>query len=248
MLTSQTIFEVVKEVGVNLFANMIWVLLGICITLLTKFFFSKRPAKRLWGLHNPKKLVICAASTSQNTGKYIRYSTGIGQVRALTYITTSLNIAYKSIDSRKIYLANEDLRHYIENDIIILGGLKNNKIADLFLAKIKDLNIVSQSREGFIHWHKNDKVYKASFDENVVTKDYGIICKISNPFCSNNETKLILFAGCHTYGTLAAAKLFCENLYKKIKVNKNKNVCILVACDVINEYPVSINIIDHVEF
>jgi hypothetical protein len=64
---------------------------------------------------------------------YHRPATGIGQVRALTLATRSLNQAYsKKFDVRNILLSDENLQERIENDILILGGPKNNRVAAKF--------------------------------------------------------------------------------------------------------------------
>ncbi len=49
-----------------------------------------------------------------------------------------------------------------------------------------------------------------------VVMDYGLIVRASNPFTSRDRTA-ILFAGSHTYGTIAAAKFFTEDLHKYLR-------------------------------
>jgi len=71
---------------------------------------------------------------------------------------------------------------------------------------------------------------------------------MKNPFASTANTKLILFSGCHTYGTIAAAKYFCETIQKQIRLKMHENLAVLVSCDVIDGYPVSIKLEDSINF
>ena len=48
-----------------------------------------------------------------------------------------------------------------------------------------------------------------------IVMDYGLIVRTYNPFTSRDHTT-ILFAGSHTYGTIAAAKFFTEDLHKHL--------------------------------
>ena len=72
--------------------------------------------------------------------------------------------------------------------------------------------------------------------------------KMKNPFASTANTKLVLFSGCHTYGTIAAAKYFCETSQKQVPFKKDENIAFLVSCDVVDGYPVSIKLEDSVKF
>ncbi len=66
---------------------------------------------------------------------------------------------------------------------------------------------------------------------------------MKNPF-SSSENTILLFSGCHTYGTIAAARYFTENLYKEaIKGKKiNQNIAAIVSCEVQDGWPISIHL------
>ena len=85
---------------------------------------------------------------------YHRPATGIGQVRALTFATGSLNQAYsKKLDIQNIILSVSSSRS-IENDILILGGPKNNKVAEKFLSLLHDEQPAMQI-DSIIVWRVN---------------------------------------------------------------------------------------------
>ncbi len=239
-----------QDLFINLLASLIWFLLGLFVYHTSRLFILIKPTKKLWNLYNQKNLIICVAASAQiDTGRYLRPTTGIGQVRAIGYIIESLSAAY-DVKIENIFLSTDQVQKQIEKDLIVLGGPKNNEISKLFLEKIKNLKIVQQNSDG-IQWLKNgEKTYAGLTENGVIIKDYGLIIRIENPFSSINKTSFCLFTGCHTYGTIAAAKYFTENYIKDIKIytKKKKNIIILVECDVINEYPTSLKMLEKHEF
>ena len=85
----------------------------------------------------------------------------------------------------------------------------------------------------------------------MVVKDYGLIIRGKNQFCNKSEkSTFCLFTGCHTYGTIAAAKYFTEEYIKEITIftKKKDNIIFLVECDIIDGFPVAIQIIKRYEF
>lgn len=233
------------ELFTSLVANVIWALLGVLGVYTYRVIFNILPTKRLWKLRDPKNLLICVAtSTRTDTGKYLRPATGIGQVQALALIFPSLSSAYRDVQVKNILLSDEQMQSRIENDLIILGGPKNNQITRKLLDKLRDLQYLDQIENDII-WRAqpNPKRFTPTVINGIVTRDYGIIVRMENPFSPDNNT-VCLFSGGHTYGTVAAAKYFVSNLYNQSRFRKNhgKNFVMVIGCDVIGGYPVSINV------
>jgi hypothetical protein len=225
---------------INLVSNSIWVALGVIATLCIRYIYIVLPTKRLWGIVFPEKTIICTSTVKTDTGEYTRPATGIGQLKAITYLVTSLNKAYKKIDFKNILYSEEEIKQNIENDLILLGGPKNNQITKLFFERFDFHNIVLQNINGVIYWQETNQVFKGEIINGKVTKDYGLIVRMDNIFSSSRKTRLILFSGCHTYGTIAAARFFCECFPKEI--NKKDNYILLISCDVIDGYPIKIKL------
>ena len=98
----------------------------------------------------------------------------------------------------------------------------------------------------------SEKECNGTRDNKTVVKDYGLIIRMINPFSLRKEkpTSVTIFCGCHTYGTIAAAKYFTQthiSEYKGFKKIK-PNIAILVECDVVDGYPVGISKIKQHEF
>lgn len=241
----------IENVLLGILTSFIWFILGILAVKLSRLYLLQNPIKSLWKISDPKKLIICAStSIKTDTGEYYRPSTGIGQLRALGQIIESLGKAY-NIRIQNILLSINQIQNQIENDIILLGGPKNNEITKLFLDKIKSLKILYQ-KNSTIYWqmNKTNVEYSGISKDKKVVKDYGIAVRMKNPFDSRRQSYISLFSGSHTYGTIASAQYFTKYYIKKTKgIKKFKdNLFILVECDVVDGFPVNIKIKEFYEF
>ncbi len=127
----------VHAVLINLLSNVVWLTVGACGAWVIYFVSIRLPRRRLWRLADPANLTVCASnSTNTNTGVYPRPSTGIGQVRALALAINSLYTAYRrKLDIRHILLSTDHVQDRMENDLLLLGGPKTNRVsAELFKA------------------------------------------------------------------------------------------------------------------
>ena len=243
----------IENIYGNLVASFLWFILGNITFYIYRLYKVVKPTERLWKIADHKNLIICAAtSTKTDTGKYVRPSTGIGQVRALGYAIESISKAY-NIKIQNILLSDDQVQKQIEKDIIILGGPKNNIISRLFLDKLTSIKDIIDQEGNTIIWKvKNEeKEFNAIEKEQKVVKDFGLIIRGQNPFANgNSKTSFSLFTGCHTYGTIAAAKYFTEDyIHQQPLFSKGyKNVILLVECDVIDGFPVAVQTIKKYEF
>lgn len=230
---------------INIFASIIWFLFGVTGLWMSKKIVIVMPLKKIWRIRSPKELVICiATSTKTDTGEYFRPATGVGQARSLAIVYASLSKAYKNIQVKNILLSIDPIQNQIEHDLILLGGPKNNDFSRILLKKIEQLKIVNQN-ESTIYWlHNNSQdSYIGTTNDKRVTTDYGLIIRMENPFVTHSaKPSIILLSGSHTYGTIAAAKYFTENLVKEhlLLSSTKKNLFIIVECDVFDGYPVGI--------
>jgi hypothetical protein len=225
-------------------SNLIWLLIGVAAAYLLKYVSIIRPSKRLWQLKQPEKLIFCLSTSIIDTGEHRRPSTGVGQVRALTYAITSLNKCYKNVNFKNVMLSEEQIKTNIENDLLLFGGPKTNQITKLFFEKFDYLNIIHQADDSSIYWQKTNRVYRGEIINGVVLRDHALIIKIDNLFAYKSGTKLILFSGSHTYGTIAAAQYFCEILQKDKKIKPNTNFAALLSCEVVDGFPSHIKLED----
>jgi len=243
----------IHSVLINLLSNAVWVPVGMLIAWLAYFIGVRLPHRRLWRLADPSKLTVCASnSTNTNTGVYSRPSTGIGQVRAMALAINSLNAAYhKQLDVMHILLSTDHIQDRMENDLLILGGPKTNRVAaELF--KAIEYEQPALQVKNTIYWRVKQRngqwiddgvvEYEGHAVNRKVTQDYGLIIRMQSPFTSKART-VILFSGSHTYGTVAAAKYFTESKdIRRLLKRKQQNLVALVSAQVIDGYPTKLRL------
>jgi hypothetical protein len=243
----------VHSVLLNLLSNLIWVPVGALAAWLGYFIGVRLPHRRLWRLADPTRLTVCASnSTNTNTGVYSRPSTGIGQVRALALALSSLYAAYrKKLDVRHILLSTDHIQDRMEDDLLILGGPKTNRVSAEFLNAIQYEQPVFQVKT-VIYWRVHQRngqwvddgmlEYDGHAVNRKITQDYGLIVRMRSPFTSRART-VILFSGSHTYGTLAAAKYFTESKdLRRLLKKKQQNLVALVSAQIIDGYPTKLRL------
>jgi hypothetical protein len=242
--------EEMHSIVISLLTNLIWLPIGALLTLIGFWLKVRLPNRKLWQISDPSSLVVCAAaSTSTNTGVYRRPATGIGQVRALTVAIRSLTRAYsRNLDIQNILLSIDPLHDRIENDLLILGGPKNNQLAGRFLDLLADEQPAMQTGSTILwrvdrargKWVSQGALeFEGQAVNRQVVTDYGLIIRAQSPFTSRNRT-VILFTGSHTYGVVAAAKFFAENLQphlRKLIREGRKNFAVLVSAYIVDGYP-----------
>jgi hypothetical protein len=172
------------------------------------------PARRLWRLSDPRSLHICISTSAKtDTGEYIRFSSGLGQIRALALIAPSLHRAYKGFDVQRVLLSEDEIADRYEGDLIILGGPKNN-IAAKEIMSLLEQRLPGSLIEPKVIWTADGKSveYAAICTGDDLKEDYGIVIRATNPY--NSKRKVFVFAGGHTYGTTAAARFFTAEFAK----------------------------------
>jgi hypothetical protein len=253
----------VHNIFINLISNFIWfpisALVGALVVSVFYFFQVRLPKRRLWRLANPKNLVACASNAAiMDTGVYLRPATGIGEVRAIILVVESLGRAYTGkLDIKNMLLPSDDmLRQRYENDLLLIGGPKHNKITASFLslAEARQLLPFQQTPDAIIwkcnkiagKWVDDGAVtYTSKVENKNIIQDYGIVVRMQSPFTSNKRT-VILLSGIHTYGTIAAAKFFTEDMQKGwlwfFRLRK-RNVAALVRTHIIDDYTANVELI-----
>lgn len=185
------------------------------------------PARRMWRYAKPESLVIVVSSSGVvDTGQYGRPTTGIGQVRALAILAPRLTRAYRKVDLERVRMSSQALGHELESDLLILGGPKTNECAELLLDQLRPRLPLSVSGN-VITW--NGTTYEGVADEGHVTRDFGYIVRVPNPFAPHH--RIVIVAGSHTYGGVAAARWWAENGHGR---SLPRDVAVLVEAHVVS--------------
>ncbi|MFQ5577949.1 MAG: hypothetical protein ACE5G8_13275, partial [Anaerolineae bacterium] len=182
---------------------------------------------RFWQI-DEKTSLLCVISylRPRLTPQYWRPMTGFGEIQGLSSIYYSLDRAFENVpvEDDALYFGTEFPRVGWKGSIIILGGDDNNDVMKAIKAqflKKGDYKLPIDFEYETLLWKDEPKVKckglvcrdddgvtlfepKINQDQNVDI-DYGLIARFPNPF--NFQSKLFIFAGCHTYGTAAAARV-----------------------------------------
>lgn len=178
---------------------------------------------RFWRLSAGESL-FCAVSTLEYkyTGWYNRPMAGFGEIQGYASIVYSLTRAYETTVMRDAGLFSDNFPFNIQlgNSLVLLGGDDKNKVtADMikefqrigcklpFRFKYEETEnreetgvkyLICEDEEG------NEKKYEPIKRDRI--EDFGIVARLPNPF-DRHHSRLFIFAGCHSYGTAAAARV-----------------------------------------
>ena len=176
-------------------------------------------------LEEPEKRQKPEAEEFLRLGKF-------GDIDSLVVVYTSLSKLYPQLNIK--FCTGEEFDQqqgnpYAEN-LILLGGPDYNKITRLFM-KHTPFRFAKKKGTTVLKNKTNNKFFQAKFVRsggNETVTDYGFFFKIPNP--RNEQKKLIMINGIHTYSVYGAAK--CFSVYDETETNILRDNC----KKVINEF------------
>lgn len=203
----ENILDSGKEIAINLIAA------GVVALLTAVWGWNRiRVARKIWPFRGRKFTAILSTSVQTPTGQYLRPASGIGQIRALAILVPSIVRAWRrKVDVSDVMLC-QDVTSEVNNDLVLLGGPKNNSVTDSFLQQLGTAHPDAPSQtDSVIDWSgayyqaKHGKPGQGSGTRvsSATQRDYGLIIRWSNPF--DRSKVVILLAGASTYGTIAAS-------------------------------------------
>ncbi len=162
-------------------------------------------------------------------------------MRALALLMPSLRGAYSDLRVRNIYLSSEPLQERLENDLICLGSPRTNGVTADVMAELGDTCPAAFDGRQII-WKEGDgpaETFDGVIVDGRVTSDVGLVVRAQNPFRPGRT--VIVLAGSHTFGTIAAARYFCEQLNAPFK-RRPRFFAAVVEAQVRDGYPSSPNL------
>lgn len=234
--------SLLEGIGLKVTLSVLFLAAGVGLAKLRETL----PSRRLWRIKDPSHVVISVShSVASDTGQYLRPSTGIGQVRALALLMPSLRRAYSDLKIQNIYLSSDPLLDRVESDLICLGGAKNNEVTADVLDGLGRCPVSMKDSEIFWTEGNQTEAFEGEIEQGQVTRDFGLIVRTANPF--KPDRTVIVLAGSHTYGTIAAARYFCEQFNSPFR-RQPKSFAALVAAQVRNGYPSAPTLLRRTEF
>lgn len=224
-----TFFENLIQI---LWEPLLSTILGMAIGYTVFLARDMIPPKIKWRLSNPQNTRFIIATSAQiDTGKYIRYTTGLGQVGAIGKLLPSYVDAYSRNHDVKIYFSETFPEANMKDDLVIIGGAKNNKITRLILKECPTLpytQITKNDNDVIVDVRRNQEIV-GQLEEKGVVADFGLVISMPNP--RNPKARALVFLSVHTYGLEAAAEAFVHNIgfWQSIKT---RDYACLVKCKV----------------
>ncbi|MEW6618502.1 MAG: hypothetical protein AB1422_04020 [bacterium] len=230
---------------IGVIASLISTIIGYLIAKAVQYLRELRPLQKTWQFRKDEQICVFIASPGEiDTGVYKKRITTLGHIYGFAYILNSIKKGYPNLEINHLYFTRDSKTDNFSSELlgstgICLGGHKHNWVTKLFLEEIHP-PVVFDENDNLIDL-LNKKIYKPKVEDDRILEDYGIIIKTVNP--NNRRNKVFIFAGCHTYGVIAAAKFFYENL-PKMEIVKYNQFEVIVSGKVIGSHVYQLNKID----
>lgn len=158
-------------------------------------FFANRHFRKIWFQFLKQKDVNVVITTRPGPKSHSTPRVSLAEVRAFNnmgQISSRLGIKFKLVES------SVDPSHVAKGNLIILGGPKDNSIANHFWNEIRqrvpfDVTIGSQCIVSA------NKTFEPEIGSNgLLSVDYSLVVKLRR---DNTDSYVFLFSGCHGFGT-----------------------------------------------
>ncbi|MBN1217349.1 MAG: hypothetical protein JXM69_00355 [Anaerolineae bacterium] len=215
-----------------------------------------------WQLAEDEPL-FCAVSTAsiQDVGPYVRRMTGFGEIRGYASLVYSLSRAYDTPlpEDTQVFFG-DTFRFSLTRtgSWILLGGDDVNPVTDKIIKHFKVGQAGLPIRFSYPENAQGERTgvkqisvqglpnpFKPIYEElgsgkQQVKYDYGVVARLPNPFAPGR--KAFIFAGCHTFGTAAAAKVVADRkilsqLREKCSIDSHHNqfFVLVIRCEVLSQ-------------
>jgi len=236
----------VSSLLIGVIASLISTILGYLIAKVVQYLRESRPLQKTWQFKEDEQIYVFIASPGEiDTGVYKKKITTLGNIYGFAYVLNSIKRGYTTLEINHLYFTRDPKTDNFSPELlgstaICLGGPKHNWVSKLFLEEIHP-PVVFDENDNLVDL-PNKRTYKPKIENGTILEDYGIIIKAGNP--NNRRNKVFIFAGCHTYGVIAAAKFFYEKL-PKMKITKYDQFEVIVSGKIIGSHVYQLNKIGH---
>lgn len=160
------------------------------------------PYYGIWNLRSDQTLsIITGAIQEEANGQVLRMSSG--DINALTEVILSIRAMYPDLLYKHVY--SPDLpTGGLDDNLVVIGGRRWNWVSDYFVRKRKESLVSFQEYDILLRTEAGDERFCADVHGTEIVGDYGVICRLPHP--DGPDQVVLIFAGCHTYGVLAAVR------------------------------------------
>lgn len=234
------------DLAINLLAALIAFVVGWVSRVLYKYVRDVRPAARLWRTGDSSDFSIVVADGPPSATSPDRPTIHPAEFAAATqlsgYLAKSLRINVTQVRVAKSFPVSEG----IESNLIVIGGPIHNRVHRLMLERLA-LPYEFRGRS-LVRLEDGVAFEPVSSADGLAKIDYGFIVITANPF--NSNARLVLLAGCRTFGCLGATRAIIEPTVNRIAplVRAGRSYCVVVKMDVIDDYVGRVEVIEQMSF
>jgi hypothetical protein len=187
--------------------EIIWSAITLTITILAGvvrklgiYLRNRRPYLQFWQPGTNHHFYIVPGSITYGQNQRVS-SMSTGDIGALVELTASIRTLYPAARVERL-ISTDFPAERLASTIVTIGGPKNNQITRELLAETD----IGYSFDGTtLKSTYSGQAYTPEYDDQGHPKiDYGLLLRAGNPY--DNSEWFYAFAGCHTYGCLAAAR------------------------------------------
>jgi hypothetical protein len=151
-------------------------------------------------------------------------------------------MAYGRAVLDQVFTSDAELHERIEDDLIVLGGPKTNRVATELIADVREEHPefpIEPVPASVVAWG-GDR-YESVGDGTHLQRDHGYVIRIRNPFAPTSaRTTALLFGGASTSGGHAAARIFTLDRWFR----RRSDYAALVECHVRDGFPTKIRVLE----
>jgi hypothetical protein len=214
------------DLAINLLAALIGITTGWLTRGATRACFSRRPASKVWGLPRgtTANVIVTDVSPPSAGARSIAmvHPAEFAAATELSYFLSSSLLCHV----KKVYTSDSFPDSVLDENLVVIGGPVNNRVFRTMSERLAlpyhfvDRRLVSHTR-GATHTPTSD------MKGNLKT-DVGLIVVTSNPL--DDSSRIILLAGCRTFGSLGAARMLTLPSVRKLAklVDKKHGYCFVI--------------------
>lgn len=220
------------DLGINLLAAIIAFSAGVASRALFRYLSSTRPASKVW--RPPRHISWSVVVADGPLNAYGQPTVHPAEFAAATEIMSFLGRTFRA-GTPHVSIANGyPLDAALERSLVVIGGPIHNAVHRIMIERMK------------VPYEFRDRVLVRTTDDvsftpqesggGVPAVDYGLIVIGPNPF--NPRARVVLLAGCRTFGCLGAARSLVEPFVRHIAplVRDEETNCFVVKMDVLGSY------------
>jgi hypothetical protein len=221
---------VTSDLAINLLAALIAFVVGWMSRALYKYSRAVRPAARVWHAGNggDYSIVVADGPLSETQHPTIHPAEFAAATELSGYLAQTLRISVSRVRASVDFPLDEAL----EGNLILIGGPLYNRVHRLMLER---LELPYEFRDRVLVRISDGRTFApVSSADGVAAVDYGLVVITANPY--NPSSRLILLAGCRTFGCLGAARAIIGPYVGRLapRGRRNLSCCVVVRMDVVD--------------